>query len=61
MTTAERLLNQGREEGREKGREECLIKAALNMFKRGMDLNTVFECVGLPLDQLRLLQRQACQ
>ncbi len=74
MTTAERLINQGREEGlekgREKGREEGekdglekgekngLIKAALNMFKRGMDLNTVRECIELPLDQLQLLQRQ---
>ncbi len=59
MTTAERLINQGREEGMEKGIEKGLVKTALNMFRKGLDLDTVSEYIALPLEQLKGLQHQA--
>ncbi len=51
MTTAERLIDQGREEG--------MVKTALNMFRKGLDLDTVSEYIALPLEQLKGLQQQA--
>ncbi len=55
-------IEKGREEGIEKGREEGIEKglmdAAVKMFKKGLDLNTVREFISLPVEQLQALQGQ---
>ncbi len=51
MTTAQRLMQEGLEKG--------LVQAAKNLFAKGIDLETVRECIDLPLEQLVALQRQA--
>lgn len=55
MTLAERLIKKGWEEGY----NEVMANTALKMFKRGIGLDLVCECIELPFDQLQALQKQA--
>lgn len=45
--------NEGRVEGREEGRRENALSTAKNLLKRGIDAQTVAECTGLTIDEVK--------
>ena len=57
MTTAEILEKRGERRSEERGEKLGVLKAALNMFRLGLDEDTIFKSTGLsPADikQLKL-------
>jgi len=61
MTIAEKLRAEGEKRGKKdgikEGRMEGIRTVAQRMLKKGLDLATVSECSGLPIETLKSLEK----
>ena len=48
-------IEKGKQEGVEQGKLEGLYQTAINMKKRGIDLQTIVDCTGLSLEEVEKL------
>ena len=48
-------IQQGRQEGIQQGQQERSLEIARNLKLKGIDLNTIAECSGLSLDEIKIL------
>ena len=62
-TVFEQILERGKEigvkEGEERGEEKKSIRVALNCLRKGMDIQTIAEITGLPLERIEVLKTAA--
>ena len=47
--------DEGRQEGRQEGIEEGIVKVARNMLAKNVPMETIQECTGLPMSEIRSL------
>ena len=48
-------IDRGIDQGRKEGREEMQIEAAKAMKSKGIDMDTISECTGLSIEEIRKL------
>ena len=53
MTTAERLLQQGRQEGQAEGQREATLRGIRGMLRIGMNAETIAAAFELPLAEVK--------
>ena len=46
-------IEQGIEQGIERGEEKKALEDAENFLRKGIPIETISECIGLPLEQVR--------
>ncbi len=59
--TMEMFKEEGREEGIKQGIRNASVQIAQNFLRKGDDAETVSECTGLPLEEVRALKAELLQ
>ncbi|UCH97962.1 MAG: hypothetical protein JSV88_14200 [Candidatus Aminicenantes bacterium] len=55
-TVFQQVLEKGKEIGVKEGKDEEKLRVAMTCLKKGIDINTVVEITGLPIERIELLK-----